>query len=102
MQGLFQSAKLFPSVCVTSSASLYALCLTVLISRSLQLQVVVKTGSGADKSKRMMPTGGVALACDPCASGSLVAHPRAFELQMPIQTVAVMEIAVTALLLSVT
>ena len=45
---------------------------------------------------------GVALACDPCASGSLVAHPRAFEQTMPLPTVAVAGIAVTTVLLSVT
>ena len=42
----------------------------------------------ADKRKRMTSPGDVALPCDPFASGSLVAHPRAFELSMPLPTVA--------------
>ena len=66
------------------------------------MQVVVITGEGADKRKRMTSPGGVALACDPCASGFLVAHLREFELQMPLPTVAVAGICVTTVLLSVT
>ena len=34
----------------------------------------------AVKKKRMTSPGDVALGCDRCASGSLVAHPRGFEL----------------------
>ena len=32
-------------------------------------------GQGADKRKHMTSPGGVALGCDPCASGYLVAYP---------------------------
>ena len=57
--------------------------------RWLPLLVVAEViGQGADKTKRMTSPGGGALACDPCASGSLVAHPRVFEQSTPLQTVA--------------
>ena len=51
-------------------------------SLSLPLLVGNPLVQAADKRKRMTSPGGVALGCDPRASGSLVAHPRAFEQSM--------------------
>ena len=58
-----------------------SLSLPLLVEKELHLAL-------ADKRKRMTSPGDVALPCDPFASGSLVAHPRAFELSMPLPTVA--------------
>ena len=68
-----------------------------MLSLSRPLLVVGIPAVRADNKKLMTSPGGVALACDPCASGSLVAHPRAFELLVPLPTVAMTSVYIHSL-----
>ena len=57
--------------------------------RSLLSLVVIEVLMASNAMRKTITSPeGIALACDPCTSGSLIAHPRALEQSMPLPTIA--------------